>query len=128
MATPNQKRGKLQGLDLRADGAVPVFQFIRALNKSYEGTVTAGNTPVIIDFRGDQGWNSLQGWITCDGTIVTGGSTEGNIIVSFSRDGITYGDKWSMRVGENTNLMGFDIAKIKIEHTGIDSEYRVFLV
>jgi len=127
MANPNQKRGKLSGLDLRADGAVAVYQFIRALNKSYEGTLTAANSPLIIDFRGDQGWNSLQGWITCDGTIVAG-STNGNIEVSFTRDGTTYGDVWTMRPGENTNLMGFDIAKIKLEHTGTDSEYRVFLV
>lgn len=128
MATPNQKRGRLEGLDLRSDGATPVFQFIRALNKSYEGTLTAANSPLVIDFFGDQGWNSLQGWITCDGTIQSDGTTDGDILVSFSRDSTTYGDQWTMRPGENTNLMGFDIATIRLEHTGIDSEYRIFLV
>lgn len=128
MSTPNQKRGKLAGQELRSDGAIATYQYVRALNKAYEGTVTAGNSPVTIDFRGDQGWNSIQGWVTCDGIAHGDGTTTGDIQVEFTRDGVTYGDKWTLRPGENTNLMGFDVAKIRIYHTGEDSGYRVFLV
>jgi len=124
----NQKRGKLAGQELRSDGAISTYQYVRALNKAYEGTVTAGNSPVTIDFRGDQGWNSIQGWVTCDGQIQPDGSTIGDIQLEFSRDGTVYGDKWTLRPGENTSVQGFDIAVIRIYHTGDDSDYRVFLI
>ena len=121
---PAQKRGILNSLQPRSDGANRIMEWIPALNKTYEDTLfEAGDSPVLLDFFGDQGWNAIQGWITCDGI---GGA--GNIIVDFSRDGIIYGDSWTMRPGENTNLKGFDIHTLRITHTGIDSAYRVFLI
>ena len=128
MAAP-QKRGRIGNIEQRIDGAVKVMQKIEALNKVYEETdFTAAKSPVIIDFAGDMGYNAIQGWVTCDGYQLPDGSTVGNLAVSFSRDGITYGEAWTMRAGENINLMGWDIGTIKIEHLGDDSGYRIILI
>ena len=117
----NQKVGRLDGIELRSDGAERTMQLVRALPRTFE-TVSfrAADSPLIFDFRGLQGFNSIQGWITNDGA--------GDILVSFSRDGTTFGDKWTMRSGENTNLIGFDIARIRVEHTGQNSAFRIFLI
>jgi hypothetical protein len=128
MAAP-QKRGRLEGVEQRIDGAQKVMQKIEALNKTYEDTdFTLAKSPAILDFNGDMDYNAIQGWITCDGKLQTDGTTTGDMIVSFSRDGIIYGDTWTMRAGENINLMGWDVATIKITHSGEDSAYRVVLI
>ena len=106
---------------LRSDGAHRVMELIRALNKTYEdSSFIAGDSPAVHSFYGDMGYNSIQGWITCDGP--------GNISVAFSRDGITYGDEWTMRLGENTSLRGFDIHSIRVTRLTADSSYRIFLI
>lgn len=120
MAT--QKRGAVKvNNGRRSDGGMQVHTLIRALNKAYETSLFAvGDSPVVHNFNSDQGYNSLQGWITCDGP--------GDIVVEFTRDGTTYGDAWTMFGGENTDLKGLDIHAIRITHSGTDSAYRIFLV
>ena len=96
------------------------FTPIEELNKSYEGVLNAGNSPLILDFNADAGRNALDGWITCDGT--------GDILVAFSRDGAAFGDNWTMKEGENTNFRNFDIDSVRLTRISADSNYRVVLL
>lgn len=107
-------------VDLRASAVTTSFVPLGVVNKSYEGTVTAGNSPITLDFNSDAGRNAKDGWINCDGT--------GDMLVAFSRDGITYGDNWTMKQGENTGTRNFDIDSVRITHSGTDCTYRVVLI
>jgi len=107
-------------VNVRASAVTTTFVPLGVVNKSYEDTVTAGNSPITIDFNADSGRNAKDGWINCDG--------EGDLTVAFSRDGITFGDAWTMKKGENTGLRNFDIDSLRITHSGIDSAYRVVLI
>jgi hypothetical protein len=95
------------------------FQPLGVVNKTYEGTLTAGVSPLTIDFNADAGRNSREGWIANDGA--------GDILVAFSRDGITFGDNWTMKTGELTNLANFDIDQLRLTHVA-DANYRVVLI
>jgi hypothetical protein len=97
------------------------FAPLGVVNKTYEGTLTTGISPLIIDFNADAGRNSKEGWITADGTSL-------EMSVAFSRDGSTFGDNWTMRSGENTNLANFDIDQLRLTWTGDDVPYRVVLI
>ncbi len=93
----------------------------KADNKAYEDTsFVAGDSPQTHDFNNDKGRNAIDGYIICDGS--------GNIQVDVSRDGLSYGDKWTMKKGERVNLLHFDIDKIRVTHTGADSAYRINLI
>ncbi len=94
---------------------------LSVINKAYEGTITTGISPVILDFNGDTGRNAVDGWITADGTGL-------EMTVAFSRDGVTYGDDWTMRSGENTGVRNFDIHSMRLTWTGDDVPYRVVLI
>ena len=120
MAAP-QKRGRLTHSFPRSECGVRTTELIPSLPKTYEGTVTAANSPVVLSFYSDMGYNAIQGWITCDGPV-------GDLLFSFSRDGTTYGDTHTMKPGENINLKGFDVHSIKLEHSGTDSAYRIFQI
>jgi hypothetical protein len=91
------------------------------LNQTYEDTSFAvGDSPATHDFYTDSGKRAVDGYIICDGP--------GNIQVDFSRDGLSYGDKWTMKTGERVVLLRLDIQKIRITHTGTDSAYRINLI
>jgi len=114
-----QKRGRLTPSDnKRSDGAIEVRQLVRALNKSYEGSVVAGDN--IHSFFNDYGYNAIQGWVINDG--------DGQFKVSFSRDGVVYGDQWTMLPGERTDLNGLDIHSIKITFVTLAANYRIWLI
>jgi hypothetical protein len=101
--------------------ATIAFAPLGVVNKSYEDTLVVGVSPLDIDFNTDAGRNSKEGWITCDGTNV-------EMTVEFSRDGITFGDPWTIRSGENTNFANFDIDTLRLTHTGDDVPYRIVLI
>ena len=125
----DQKRGRLPdrtGPNLRSDGSARVMELIRSLNKTLETIVTAGTSPIVFDFLGDVGFVGVKGWIICDGDVV-GGDPAASMQVEFSRDGITYGDPWTMFPGEITNLTGLEVATIRVTHTGIDCDFRIWL-
>ena len=105
--------------DVSASSVNVAFSPLGVVNKSYEGTLTAGASPLAIDFNTDSGRNSKEGWIACDSN---------NMLVAFSRDGITFGDNWTMRSGELTNLANFDIDTLRLTHNGSDSAYRIVLI
>ena len=97
------------------EGAYP------GLNKTYEdSSFEAGDSPVTHDFYGDTGKYASDGYIICDGS--------GDIQVDYSRDGITYGDKFTMKSGETVDLLRLDIKKIRVTHTGSDSAYRIMVI
>ena len=96
------------------EGAYP------GLNKTYEDTnFVVGDSPAVHDFHAATGRWAIDGWITCDGP--------GNIQVDYTRDGITYGDKFTMKDGETVDLLRLDIKKIRVTHVA-DSAYRIFLI
>lgn len=95
------------------------FSPLGVVNKTYEGQITAGVSPVTIDFNADAGRNSREGWIANDGA--------GDILVAFSRDGVTFGDNWTMKTGELTNLANFDIDTLRLTHVA-DADYRIVLI
>lgn len=91
------------------------------LNQAYEdASFEAGDSPATLDFNNDASRNAMAGWIICDG--------DGDIQVDFSRNGVNFGEKFTMKLGEMVNLRGLSIDKLRITHTGTDSAYRVFLV
>lgn len=96
------------------EGALP------GLNETYEGIVTVGNSPVTCDFNNDSGRNAMEGWIINDG--------DGDIQVDYSRDGISFGDKFTVKKGESVDLLRLDIDKLRITRVSADASYRVFLV
>jgi len=107
--------------DISASSITASFAPLGVVNKSYEGTLTAGVSPLIIDFNADSGRNAKEGWITCDGVGV-------EMAIAFSRDGVTFGDNWTIRSGENTNFANFDIDQLRLVHTGDDVPYRAVLI
>ncbi len=90
------------------------------LNKTYEDTsFVEGETPVTHNFFGDMGKYAIDGYIICDGP--------GDIQVDFTRNGVDYGSKFTMKVGERVSLLRLDIKKIRITWVS-DSAYRVNLI
>jgi len=90
------------------------------LNKVYEDTnFVTGDSPQTHDFNSDAGRNATDGYIICDGP--------GNIKVDYSRDGITFGEQWTMKKGEKVSLLRLDIDKIRITWVA-DSAYRINMV
>ena len=92
------------------------------LNQTYEDSnFQSGDSPATHDFYTDSGGKyAVDGYIICDGA--------GNIQVDYTRDGLTYGDKWTMKPGERVSLLRLDIKKIRVTHTGTDSAYRINLI
>ena len=89
-------------------------------NKSYSDTLfLTGDSPATHEFYTDTGRNSVDGWIICDG--------DGDIDVDISRDGISYGDKMTMKSGEIIDLLRWKVNKIRITWVA-DSAYRVVLI
>jgi hypothetical protein len=107
--------------DVSAGSVTVAFAPLGVVNKSYEATLVAGVSPLIIDFNSDAGRNSKEGWIACDGVTL-------EMTIAFSRDGATFGDDWTIRSGELTNLANFDIDQLRLTHTGDDCPYRIVLI
>lgn len=90
-------------------------------NKVYEDTsFVVGDSPAVHNFESDMGRTAVDGYIVCDGA--------GNIQVDISRNGLTYDEKFTMKIGEICELDGLVISKIRITHTGTDSAYRINLI
>ena len=93
---------------------------INASNKTYEdASFVTGDSPVTINFYGDTGRVSVDGYVVCDGP--------GNIQVAVSRDGLIYDDTFTMKEGEVVCLDHVKVNKIRISWTA-DSAYRVNLI
>ena len=120
-----QKRGRLKSSDnKRSDGAIEVRQIIRALNKSYSGSVTAGTSPVVHRFYTDFGYNAIKGWVTNDGD----GTGKGTLLVEYSRDGVVWGEPYTLFPGERIDFDGLDIHSFRLTHVVLDVTYRVWQV
>jgi len=90
------------------------------LNETFEDTAfVLGDSPAILNFFGATGRNSVDGYVICDGI--------GDMIVDFSRDGITYGGAWTMHQGEMIGVRNYDIHSLRITYVA-DSAYRVNLI
>ena len=90
-------------------------------NQSYEDTsFVTGDSPATHDFYTDTGGRcSVDGWVVCDG--------DGDISVSISRDGISYGDAMTMKSGEIIDLLRWKVNKIRVTWIA-DSAYRIVLI
>lgn len=88
---------------------------------SYEETsFTAADSPRELDVYTDMDRSSVDGYFICDG--------DGDIIISFTYDGISYGSKHTIKKNEVFSLTNIDIKKIKVEHSGTDSSYRCMVI
>ena len=88
-------------------------------NVTYEDTsFEAGDSPATHDFNSDAGRNAIDGYVVVD---------SGSLYCDVSRDGVNYGDKFTIKKGERVNLSHFNIDKIRI--TWIEnSSYRINLI
>jgi hypothetical protein len=113
-----------EGFDAQVDrnGNLHVREGVRDFdNKVYEDTdFVLGDSPVTLDFNADTGRNAVEGWIISDGP--------GDFTVDISRDGLTFGDAFTMKKNEQVDLLRLNIDKLRITHGGTDSAYRVFLI
>lgn len=107
-------------VDVSASSVSIAFTPLSVVNKTYEdASFLVGDSPFTIDFNDDTGRNSKEGWIINDGP--------GDFTVQFSRDGVTFGEPWTMKTGELTNVANFDIDTLILTRVG-DSAYRVVLI
>ena len=81
---------------------------------------TAGESPRIIDLETDFGITVLSALLAVDGP--------GGIDFSVSRDGGTiYSDVFRYEAGDVTDSRIRSVTHLKLEHTGIDSAYRILV-
>ena len=107
----------------RSDGAIEVKQVIRGLNKVYETGVTAGTPTKSHSFGVDFGYNAIKGWITNDGDGVKG---IGNMTVEYSRDGIIFGEAYTLFPGERIDLDALDLHTLRVTRVDTDVTYRIW--
>ena len=91
-------------------------------NISYEDasfTDPGGSHLVTHSFNTDAGRNSVDGWLICDGA--------GSIGVEISRDGLNYGNRYTVKKGERISYERISINKVRILWSA-DSAYRINLV
>jgi len=90
------------------------------LMKTYEdSSFVTGDSPAVHDFYTDKSAYAIDGYLVCDG--------DGDIQVDYTRDGIVYSDKATMKKGEQMDLLRLDIRKIRITWVA-DSAYRIVLI
>jgi hypothetical protein len=118
------RKDENEGLDAKVDeyGNLAVREgFITQDNQTYEDSSFAvGDSPAVHDFYTDTGRYANDGYIICDGV--------GDIQVDVSIEGLTYGDKFTLKSGEKMSFLRMKISKIRITHTGTDSAYRINLI
>lgn len=117
------ERDNFEGYDAQVDKAGNLYVIqgpIQGLNKTYEdASFETGDSPVIHDFYTDTGRYAVGGWIICDG--------DGDIQVDISTNGVLYGDKFTMKLGESVDLARMDISRIRVTWVS-DSSYRILLI
>jgi len=75
------------------------------------------DSPKVLDVLGDLGRITYNGKIHNDGS--------GDIIFSLSSDGTSYNSQVYLEAAEEADLRTHIVKKIKLEHSGTDSAYRV---
>jgi hypothetical protein len=89
-------------------------------NQVYEdSSFVVGDSPAVHDFYTDAGRYAEDGYIACDGA--------GDIQCQISREGLSYGDAFTVKKGEIVILKGMKISKIKLTWVA-DSSYRINLI
>ena len=84
---------------------------------AYEGTITSGT--VVCDFNSDS-----NGRICHRGYFINDGP--GDIQLSFSFDGSTYGGVHTIKIGEQVDLNDLSIKKLKLTYVS-DANYRILM-
>jgi len=77
-----------------------------------------GDSPVVIDAYTDLGHYVQDGYIIVD---------SGELQCDVTRDGISYGDKFTIKSGEKVSFLRMDIKKIRLTHVS-DSAYRINII
>lgn len=98
-------------------------EYIARNPKTYEGTLTAGVSPLTLDVKGDsdpiegQPANAHNGYISND--------TSASFKVELSRNGTDFGDETTIKGNEIYTLEKKDIAKIRLTRITTDIAYRI---
>ena len=79
----------------------------------------SGDSPATLDVLTDLSRFGNDGYVRCDGA--------GDIIVTISSDGSTFGSNTRIKQDETLTLRALKVDQIKITHSGTDSAYRVFM-
>ena len=86
---------------------------------SEDTSFTSADSPVTIDIFTSLARKGSNGYVRCDGT--------GDILVTISSDGSTFGSSVRIKDGETLNLKAIRVDSIKITHSGTNSAYRVYV-
>lgn len=76
----------------------------------------AGDSPHVIDVKTTLGKNGNWGYFIVDGT--------GSILVEIAHSGSNYETQFTVKTNEVVGLMGRDVSKVRLTHSGTDSAYR----
>ncbi len=88
--------------------------------KKYEGTVTTAGVPEVLDVNTDLGKNAGDGYIVCDGN--------GDLLVSISKDSVTFEEDITVKKDEILDLSGMNIDCLLIDATEDGTAYRVVVL
>ncbi len=112
-----QAQGDPNGNLLVREGVVPFDNIVFE-----DASFVVGDSPQTHDFNAatSPNRNAVDGYIVCDGA--------GDIQVDISRDGISFGAKFTVKSGEVVFLDHLDIDKIRITFVSANSAYRINLI
>lgn len=90
--------------------------------KSYEATITSGNSPLEYDFKTDtSGETATDGYIANDG--------EGELTFAVDNgDGTGFGDEITIKEGERFWFEKMIIEKVRVTYVSADASFRIALI
>lgn len=101
-----------------------VASYVDGNSVSYEGALTTG-PDVVCDFYTDSAQTSPKSRKAHYGYLINDGG--GDLQVSWSSDGTTYGGWHTVKIGEQISFDGFSVNKLKLKWL-TDTNYRILLM
>lgn len=86
----------------------------------HESTLTVGTSPLIIDVASDLGGGTNRGNM---GYIANDGVND--MLVEIALESTNYMSQFTVKNGENFDVIGMNLSKIRLTRSGGDTNYRV---
>lgn len=80
---------------------------------AYDFTLTSNNSPYVLDIKTDLTRDAVGGWLI---------TRDEDVLVEISNNGTDYGTQYTLPQGVPENFQGERLSKIKITHTGTDTD------